>query len=362
MKILFFITRGDTIGGAQTHVLILANSLLKNGNQVLVCLGGVHSVFCDILENNQIPFVNIKEFDNSINLISDFKSLYSLKDIVNKFSPDILSVHSTKANYLARMLNINKKYTLISTIHGWSFTDGTPFLFKYINLFVEKLTSKLSSGFILVCKHDYELGKKHNIINNNYKVIYNGVPDLYQEKSNDFGSMIIVMVARFDKQKNQFKLIKSTYNIPNVIVEFVGDGPNLEYCKNYVSKLNISDKYVFHGSSNNVKNILLKADIFALISNWEGFPMSTIEAMSLKLPILVSDVGGAGECVINGFNGYKVHTNISVSELENTVLFMISENQNLSKMGENSRKLYLENFTDYIMIEQTYLYFKKFLK
>ncbi len=362
MKILFFISRGDTIGGAQTHVLILAKNLLNQGNEVLVCVGGVHSVFCDILLKNQIPFINLEEFKNSFNIFSDLKSFFSLNKILNRYSPDIFSVHSTKANYLARILNFKKKYNLISTIHGWSFTEGTPFFFKYANLFFEKFLGRFSTGFIFVCTHDLQLGKKFKIINDNYTVIYNGVPDFFKSKKIESHDLIkIVMVARFDKQKNQIKLINSTFDIPNIVVEFVGDGPNFNMCKKHVEKLNAINKFIFHGSSNNVKDILSNADIFALISNWEGFPMSTVEAMSMKLPILVSDVGGAGECVINGYNGYKVPSNITITDLKNTIQQLSFDKQLLLKMGNNSRNLYLDKFTEFTMVDETEKYFKKFI-
>ncbi len=68
----------------------------------------------------------------------------------------------------------------------------------------------------------------------------------------------------------------------------------------------MSDKVFFEGAVNNVPDYLQKADVFLLITNWEGLPISILEAMSYGLPVIASDVAGVKEEVLDGVNGFVV--------------------------------------------------------
>jgi len=52
--------------------------------------------------------------------------------------------------------------------------------------------------------------------------------------------------------------------------------------------------------------LLSKAQIFVLVSNWEGFPLTILEAMRAGLPVVASDVGGVREAVDDGNTGLPV--------------------------------------------------------
>ena len=52
-----------------------------------------------------------------------------------------------------------------------------------------------------------------------------------------------------------------------------------------------------------------QVDLFVLPSDYEGLPIVIIEAMSCGKPIVSSNVGGIGEIVYNGENGYVVNNN-----------------------------------------------------
>ena len=356
MNILFFITRGDTLGGAQTHVLTLANKFSIHGHNVFVCVGGESSVFTDELRKYSINFCLIPELKNSYNVLRDVRVVLKIKSIFNTINPDIISAHSTKANVIARLINFNKKYILVSTIHGWSFSEGIPLFKRKLNFLIEKLTFRFSTSFILVSKYDYQLGNSAKVINSLSVVIYNGVKDSFKNTTIDTKNIKIIMVARFDKQKNQLKLIEACKNIDNIEVIFVGDGPLLEQTKNKIKKID-TRKFIFKGFLTDVNALLSDSTIFALISNWEGFPMSTLEAMSHGLPVLVSNVGGACECVLDEVNGYRVNKSASTIEIGNLIHKMLANKTQLLMMSANSRKIYLENFTDEIMYKNTFNHF-----
>ena len=89
---------------------------------------------------------------------------------------------------------------------------------------------------------------------------------------------------------------------------------------------------------------LAEADVFTLITHWEGFPRSILEAMRSGLPVIASDVGGSREAVINGENGHIVPHG-SQEDLVNALRNVISNKEIRQKMGQRSREMFEENFT-----------------
>ena len=59
-------------------------------------------------------------------------------------------------------------------------------------------------------------------------------------------------------------------------------------------------------SASDVVRILADAQVSLLVTNWEGFPLSILEAMRAALPVVASAVGGVGESVRDGRTGFLV--------------------------------------------------------
>ena len=94
---------------------------------------------------------------------------------------------------------------------------------------------------------------------------------------------------------------------------------------------------------------LLKfADLFILMSDFEGLPMSIIEALSFGKPVVASKVGGITE-LLEGECGFAV--NNDVHEFEENILKIFQNEENYKQLALNARKVYLERFTIEHMIK-----------
>lgn len=363
MKILIIITRGDTIGGAQTHVASISKKFIENGHEVKVIFGGEMGPFADLLKVNNIPHFNVLSFSNKFSIINDLKTYKNIKDIVEDFKPELISLHSTKAGILGRVIAKRVGLPVVLTVHGWSFTSGIPFYKRAVSTFVEKSLSFMVDKYILVSSYDSDIAKKLNFKNSKLIVVHNGVEDFFDtsnEQKKTKTNLSIVMVARFDNQKNQKLLIDVCKDISEIELSFIGDGPLLDEMQSYTNNLNSLCKINFLGLRFDVKKLLKEYDVFALISNWEGFPISTIEAMCVEMPVIVSDVGGAAECVEEGINGYVVRNN-DKDYLRNAILELRDNKSLLEKYGKNSRKIFLARFNDQVMYDETQLIFRSLL-
>jgi glycosyltransferase involved in cell wall biosynthesis len=82
---------------------------------------------------------------------------------------------------------------------------------------------------------------------------------------------------------------------PDVQLWIVGDGPLQASLRMLADALELHECVTFFGEQTDVSSFLLAADLFVNSSVTEGLPVSLLEAMSVGLPAVVTDVGGMGE-------------------------------------------------------------------
>jgi glycosyltransferase involved in cell wall biosynthesis len=355
IHISILITRGDTIGGAQSHIITLAENLLKRKYRVSFIVGGKAGVLTNYLINNGFIVYSVPALRRNINPIFDLISLFHIVQIIREIKPDFLSIHSTKAGIIGRIVCKFLKIPNVFTVHGWSFTEGIASPKKEFFIFFEKLLSKLSKKIIVVSDYDKKLAIKYGICDSEKLVtIHNGINIPVESKRiiNNTGIINIVMVARFDTPKDQKSLILAIKNINYVHLHLLGDGPNLIDCKNLVEDLSLSRNVTFYGHMENVLQFLESMDVFVLISKYEAFPISTLEAMSVGLPILISNVGGTSESVFHGSNGFLLDNNDPI-HIEKFLKDLVLNVKIRDEMGTNSKRIFYEKFTSDIMVNKT---------
>jgi glycosyltransferase involved in cell wall biosynthesis len=101
-----------------------------------------------------------------------------------------------------------------------------------------------------------------------------------------------------------------------------------------------------------VDRLLAKAQISVLASNWEGFPLSILEAMRAGLPIVASNVGGVAEAVEENQTGYVVARG-DVESFRERIADLLDAPALRSRLGAAGRRRYEEHFTLGRLVENT---------
>ena len=86
----------------------------------------------------------------------------------------------------------------------------------------------------------------------------------------------------------------------------MGDGILKSEAQYLAKKLKIKSKIEFVGFKTQLKNYYLNADVFILSSNWEGLPITLLDAMNFGLPMIATNVGGCSDVISHGYNGFLV--------------------------------------------------------
>lgn len=127
-------------------------------------------------------------------------------------------------------------------------------------------------------------------------------------------NFVFLSMARFVPQKNFPLMLRAFKNVwennNNVRLHIYGKGPEEEKIKTIIAELfGGTSKEIpvqVQGWSDSVPELMQQADAYLLTSNYEGWARVLIEAVLYKLPIVTTDVGCAGEVVINDVHGRVV--------------------------------------------------------
>ena len=164
----------------------------------------------------------------------------------------------------------------------------------------------------------------------------------------------ILCMARLLKDKGITEYIASAEKILNTRndVNFFLLGDYQE------SKLSINKSYIddyvqrgiikYHGFVEDVRPYIEMADIYILASYHEGLPRSALEAMSMSKAMILSEISGTKNLIIEGVNGYYCKPQ-STESLTRVINKMLEHKEKLEQFGKESRIIVEKNFDDRII-------------
>jgi glycosyltransferase involved in cell wall biosynthesis len=120
------------------------------------------------------------------------------------------------------------------------------------------------------------------------------------------GSALALVPARLDVQKGHEHLLAAARDTTGVRFLLAGDGPVRGRLEARAAELGVEDRVAFLGRRDDVPALLAACDLVVLPSLYEGLPLSLIEAMAARRPIVATDIGGTRELVRDRLDGLLV--------------------------------------------------------
>ena len=348
MRIAYLVTRADPIGGVQIHVRDLAAAMLAQGHATTVIIGG-SGPFVDSLRAHDIPTVLLRHMTVPINPLRDLRALREVHGVLRDLSPELVAAHSSKAGILGRLACRWLDIPVILTAHGWSFSPGTPRLTAAVYRQIERSVGPITSKIITVSEVDRRQTLDARIVAEDRVVaVHNGIADIAPSLRSEPGRapVRLVMVARFGAQKDHPTLFRALAGLLDFewTLDLIGDGPLMSQTAALAHTLGLGDRVRFLGQRTDVEQLLAEAQVGLLATNWEGLPLSILEAMRAGLPVIASDVGGISESVHDGETGYLVPRG-GVDLLRERIARLLSDPVLRVRLGASARALYEQQFT-----------------
>jgi glycosyltransferase involved in cell wall biosynthesis len=284
------------------------------------------------LKINKCPFTfsHFKVFINSI-----FQAIHFSKQIEQRlkkyfFNDDLIYAQSYWCNevFLAILIlkiKTKKVQKATSYLHGYDLV-WERYSPKYLPLrwFVSKYANKLF--FVSEFGKNY-FSSKFTEIKPDLIVNYLGVSRIFEIKKKDIDFYRIVSCSRIIPLKRIHLIIESLELINQLQIEWIhfGSGEIENEIKDLAfKKLGLKDNITYHFMGSVENHFIQKyyslnqVDLFCNVSEYEGIPISIMEAMAYGIPCLATDVGGVNE-IVNNHNGILIQKDCTIYQLKNHI-------------------------------------------
>jgi glycosyltransferase involved in cell wall biosynthesis len=356
MKIVHVLTRGDVLGGAQTHVRELSLQLRGLGHDVTV-ITGTPGIFTEQLRQAGIPWLPVNSLVRPVRPHLDLAALVQLWCALRELKPDLVCAHTAKAGLLGRAAARLHRIPSVFTPHGWSMLDRTSLKSNPLFCWAEYLAGRLGTSVINVCEFEREFARQFGVCPAEaLEMVHPGIAEipLARVRPIDAQPPVLVMVARFAAQKDHPTLLQALSGL--LCMEWhlvlVGTGELEPRVIALVDALELGDRVRILPPDTDVGRLLMEAQIFVLSTHFEALPISILEAMRAGLPVVATNVGGIPESVRHQETGLLAGRG-DVAGLRDALSRMIADPALRLALGSAGQRLWGAQFTAGAMTART---------
>ncbi|WP_396638162.1 glycosyltransferase [Maribacter sp. R77961] len=270
-----------------------------------------------------------------------FKATLKLRKIIKSRDLDLVIACSSIIGPMGVLATMFGKTKLIYWDHS-SFFENTAHDFI---LQGKKFTARFSNAVVPLTKHDEKNYEKHTSAKK-IAQIYNPIDVRLEGLSHDYNhsSKKIISVGRLTFLKN-FELLADVAKIvfeqcPAYTWHIFGGGESEQSIKKRIADNGISDKLILKGHATDLYAIYPDYALMVMTSRSEGFPMTLLEGMANKIPLISFDIiSGPNEIIEPGKNGYLIEP-LHVEAMASSIIELLND--------EDKRKAFAERNMDYV--------------
>jgi len=217
------------------------------------------------------------------------------------------------------------------------------------------------------------LVKNEGLPRKRVELVYNGVdlntlatapPHARRDIRQEFGfsedDFVVVQVARLHELKDHQTALRTIndarQDCPNVRLLIAGDGEERDAIEASIAQLGLQDHVVLAGTRSDIASLLAASDAFLLTSISEGIPLTVIEAMAARLPVIATSVGGLPEMIEEGISGYLCESGDNRS-LADRLITLARHPEQRTEMGTAGELTARQRFSlDHMLQKYTEIY------
>lgn len=382
MKIVQITSLSETV---QAFLFPLMEKLIQNGHEIDIITSDKDSK----LKNNHFIKTNkISVYDVHIPAKFSpwklFTAYSTMLELFKGLKPDIIHTHSPYASLIARSAASSAKVPyIIYTSHGFYFTDNMNWFKHHFFSFLEKRAAKKCTDYLFtVNSEDRDYAIKHHFMDEKKIInlqsvgvdtkvkfnpirIHSTVKDrLRNELKIKEGEKVFNYTGFIIPEKGIIELLQAFtilhQKYPFVKLIIAGERRERKQDKKYEDKIknviraNKLEQWInFLGYRTDIPELLSITDVFVLPSHKEGMSISSLEALSMGVPVVGTNIRGVREEIIDGKTGYLVPYQ-DVTQLFKAMEKAMNE---FKVPDERCRKQAIENFDEEdVLRKQMHIY------
>jgi glycosyltransferase involved in cell wall biosynthesis len=358
------LTVGFTIGGAEQLILMTVPRLQRLGFEVTVaCLKGWGPL------GEELEAQGVRAVALGASRTWDLRAAGRLLALIRRERIQVIHAHLFLANLAARLIGrLAGVPVVICTHHD---TDLDMGLHQRL---AERATASLSDT-VVACSEAvrrYAL-RTYGLRPGQVRTLRNAIATaepaiasttrdaVRREIGAGPGDLLVGTVGRLVEPKKGIPVFlaaarRMADSLPTVRFVIVGDGPARAHLEALATREGVGHRTVFTGLRRDIPRVMHALDLFVQPSNWEGFGLTLLEAMSVGLPVVATRVGGVPEVVVDGGTGLLVPP-ADPAAMSRACLDLLSERERAARLGEAGRQRACSEFPiDRLVTETAELY------
>lgn len=373
MKKIIHISGTTIAGGGPEHIFQLLKRLNQNEWEIIIC------TLNDGFYWKKLNSLGIKTYNLPLRILS-LKTACKLFLILRKEKPDLIHTHGKGPGFYGRLISSFLNIPAVHTFHGFHYEDLKTFT-RWIHLAVENFLSLFTDQHIFVSTGEKNRARVLKFLDEtNSIVIHNGIDQKYIDSLPITRSKALELSENEDWKKNKIlgtisrlspekgilslltafsKVIKETPDLRLLIIGGYTQEHKDYYLKikELIAKENLSDCVRILGYRQDAVKILKCVDFYISSSLSEGLPISILEAIASRVPIIATEIVGNKDILCNSVFGVLTNPGSSASLYKGIVTMVNLSNDELNFISKNSYNRIKNHFSiDETAIKTTLLY------
>ncbi|ENC7045777.1 glycosyltransferase family 4 protein, partial [Vibrio cholerae] len=348
MKKILIYAPSIAYGGGESYVFNLISELKRNYIFEILVITGCEYLKKKIGPETTLCRVKIIHTSPRLGIMSALGIMRLNYEILN-FSPDFIFLNGLPESGALSRYIIGERSKKISICHSnelWlrnrKFTIG--------NLIKKAIYYNFTGhlGKIIAINDEVLKSFERISIGNAYiKKIYSGVPTikLISKESKESNEIpVFGRISRLCPGKGNELLLEAFSDLVsrgyNARLVIAGSGEQFNYLEKLVVKLGIIDKVEFLGHVE-PEVFFSKIDCMISPSTMEALPTVIAEAMSCKIPVIATNVGGVPEMIEHEFSGFLIEPN-SICEIRKALQYFLEYPEKFQTYKDNAFEVYID--------------------
>lgn len=335
MKIAFYINAIHE-GGAERVMVNLASNFANEGDNVILITS-----FKDSWEYSYSTKIKRYILEENKTFRSTIKRnifrILELRKVLKVESLDCIVSFMAEPNYRAIIASHGLKIKTIISVRN---DPNKEYPGKIGNLLGKKLLP-LADGCVFQTSEAQRWFPKK--LQDKSQIIFNAVKEDFFEINRQVVKNTIVTCGRLEEQKNHKMLINAFELVlkkhPDAKLMIYGEGKLRSDLTELIKSKGIEQNVLLCGNSNNVPEVLSKAEIFVLSSDYEGMPNALMEALAAGVPCISTDCpcGGPKSLITDKVNGRLISIK-NEQQLANVLVELLDNKEMATGLGTEAQK------------------------
>ena len=314
-----------------------------------------------LLEKEGCTYVDIEMDNKGVNPLKDIRLTYCLYKTYKKIQPDVILHYTIKPNIYGSIAARVAGIPVINNVSGL----GTVFLHNNLSSKIAILLYRLSFHFpkkvFFQNKDDKQLFIEKNLVKEQITDLVPGSGvDVTKFsplpfKRNQVFRFLLIARLLYDKGIIEYyqaaKKMKEQYQAEFFLIGSP-DNSALGIPFSLIQQWDNENTVNYLPFTEDMHEVIHQADCIVLPSYREGTPKTLLEAAACGKPLLATNVPGCKEVVEDTINGYLCKVRDAEDLMHKMVKMFSLDQEDLRKMGEESRKIALNKFDEKIVIEK----------